>query len=285
MAINERRTIRLPDALAGRHRLSRSVRGVHPEAVAGDLLLAGDLNRLVVEERYGLGGDLKATANADASALTPQGFRVFGSGIAQADSGLIGGGVNGGCDLRSSAGAGDVAAIGTAVVFQPDLNGPVRASCLIEVDDLTDVAVFFGFCGAAADGMTERVTGAGTTVSLTDDDLAGLYFDSGLTAGAALLTPHNKGDAAASQEAGDIGAGGLTVDDDVKTLWTLELDRDGSLFWSSEQLGGASGSGHVPGALDADEEHALVLSVASQGAAARNLRVYALGVDARYAIS
>ena len=243
MAINERRTIRLPDPLAGRHRLSRSVRGVHPEAVAGDLWLAGDLNRLLVEERYGLGGDIKAVANADASALTPQGFRVFGSGISQADSGFVAGGVNWGCDLRASGGAGDVAALGTTVMFEPQLNGPVRASCYIEVDDLTDIAVFFGFCGSAADGMTERVTGAGTTVSLTDDDVAGLYFDSGLTAGTALLTPHNKGDAAASQEAGDIGAGGLTMDDDVPTLWTLELDRDGSIYWSS--AGGAEGSGRI----------------------------------------
>lgn len=277
MAIFERRTIRQPDPAAAAHRLGRAVRGVHPETVTGDIPLLGDLNRIAVEERFGVGGTVKDIADTAASALTPQGFRVFGSAIAGADCGLVAGGVTGGCDLRSSGADGDVAAIGTVVMWEPDTNAPVRASALIEVDDLTGLAVFFGFAGEAPDNMGERVTGAASTATLADDNLAGLWFDAGLTAGAALLTPHNKGGASATQDAADI-ATGLTVPADTTMIWTVEMAPNGDVFWSADGKG-VRGEGIVKAALETDEEHALVLYVASQGAVARNLRVLALGVD------
>jgi hypothetical protein len=148
----------------------------------------------------------KAHSDTGTNYLIPgSGVRVFGSGIDETDSGLvITQGANGAVGrLTSSATATALPAAlgfgGSTVLFDPATNGPLVVDAKFTVvTDLLTKRVFLGFTGTSADALVSPVTGSTLTLTLVQDDVSGMMFDSAMTAATEIFAPHNKADEAAS---------------------------------------------------------------------------------------
>lgn len=218
----------------------------------------------------------KALANSDAAAIVPgSGLRIFGQGVAESDSGLVAqtageGGVVG--RMTTTDEDAHTVAIGMeAGVMQPDQHQLLVIDAVVShVSAITLRAMFCGFLGTAADALDPAVTGATTTATLVQDDLAGLFFDVGLTDGDRYFGVHNKSDAAATQNLAVDGDTGVDVA--AAGTWQrlrVEINASGDMaaFIDKELVYSFSG------ALDADEEVAPVLYLESTSAATKSLDV------------
>lgn len=188
--------------------------------------------------------------------LAGSGLRVFGQGIDETDSGLVvqtagEGGIV--ARLTTTNEAAHLVALGMpAGVMQPDQHQLLVIDVeLAQVSAITDRAQFIGFLGSAADALDPAVTGATTVATLVQDDLAGLWFDSGLTDADRYYGVHNKSNAAATQD--------LTADGDTSTdqaaagtyqRFRVEIDEDGDMLGFIDKVQVYSQAA----ALDADEE-------------------------------
>jgi|TARA_R110000751_G_scaffold97232_2_gene189232 hypothetical protein len=272
----------------GIDKLTGSIYGAHPNQQVQDLMLMNDLNHHQQAEHFGNVADVAVVSGTAAAVTTPGGFRLFGQGLAEsADSGMV---VTAGLDGQRMSTTNEDAhtiAIGSNVFLQPDTHGPFTFSALFQfVNQITTTAAFIGFCGTASDALDPRVTGATTVLTLVDDDVAGLFFDSQLTDGDRWMVPHNKSNAAATIATTAAGVDtGKNVVLATYTLATVTVDKSGNLAWSlSDSTGNKSGG--IAGALDADEEHAAVFYVESAGTAAiRDVDVYAVSLDYYHSLS
>lgn len=151
----------------------------------------------------------KAVADTAALYTIPgSGIRVHGNDVTQTDSGFTVATANGGVGavgaLVASATSGKLAALtsfGTtaAVPFSPAVHAPMVIDATItNLSAITSRRMFIGFLGTSADALANAVTGAGTTLTLVQDNLAGMYFDTGLTDTTGLYAPYNNNDGAAS---------------------------------------------------------------------------------------
>lgn len=219
----------------------------------------------------------KATTDTAAEAVIPgSGLRVFGAGVAVNDSGLTAqtaaeGGIVG--RLTSTDAADAPAAIGMdAGVMQPDQHGQLVLDVeLTHVSAITNRAMFVGFLGTAADGLVEAVTGATITATLVQDDLAGVFFDTGFTDGDRLYAVHNKSNEAASQ---DVTASGRDTSTDTPAAGTyqrlrVEINEDGDMLVFADKVQIAS----ISSALDADEEVSPVVYIAANTTAVQSIDV------------
>lgn len=218
----------------------------------------------------------KAVADTAAEAiLADSGLRVFGQGIAETDSGLVvqtaGEGGNVG-RMTTTDEASHLLAIGMeAGVMQPDQHRLLVVDAEVtNVSAITLRSMFIGFLGTAADALDPAVTGATTVATLVQDDLAGLWFDVGLTDTTGLYGVHNKSDAAATQA--------LTTDGDTGT----DIAAAGTYQRLRVEISAAGGMTafvdkaqvySYAGALDADEEVSPVLYIQSTSAAVKSLDV------------
>lgn len=218
----------------------------------------------------------KAIADTAAEAiLAGSGLRVFGQGVAETDSGLVvqtaGEGGSAGRMTTTDEDAHTIA-IGTeAGVMQPDQHQLLVVDVeLTHVSAITNRAMFVGFLGTAADALDPAVTGATTTATLVQDDLAGVFFDVGLTDADRLYGVHNKSDEAATQN--------LAVDGDTGTdiaaagtfqRFRVEINSGGDMlvFVNKTQVYSRTD------ALDADEECSPVLYMESTSTATKSLDV------------
>jgi hypothetical protein len=226
--------------------------------------------------RSGLG---KAVADTAASALIADGsgVRVHGQGIAETDSGLTVAFAEGGpvASLITTDELEHTAALShgdTTPQFQPDTHGPLVIDCDIAMSSaITARSLFVGFVGIIADAIDPPVTGATVTATLVLDDLAGVIFDTGLTAAARLYAVHNKSDAAASQ---NVTTGGRDTGVDFPAAGTycrlrVEISAAGAMTIFKNKVQVAS----VAAALDVDEEVAPVLLVRSLATATKTMLV------------
>ena len=208
----------------------------------------------------------KAVANTDGTTTIPgSGLRVYGQGVVETDSGLVAqsaaeGGIVG--RMTTTNEAAHLAAIGLdAGVMQPDQHRLLVVDAeLTHVSAITNRAMFIGFLGTAADALDPAVTGSTTTATLVQDDLAGLWFDTGLTDGDRLWGVHNKSNAAATQD--------LTADGDTSTdiaaagtyqRFRVEINSDGDMTCFVDKSVVYTQSA----ALDTDEEVTPVLYIES----------------------
>lgn len=219
----------------------------------------------------------KAVADTAATVtLVGSGIRIFGQGIAETDSGVtVAIGEDGPvASVITTDEAEHVAALGvgitTSVPYQPNTHGPITVDALVAMSSaLTLRSLFIGFIGTAADALDPPVTGAATTLTLVQDDLAGMVFDAGLTDADRLYAPSNKSDAAATQTCAscdtevDFPAAGtytrlrVTIDAEGN----MQCFKDGILVFEKEA------------ALDVDEEIAPVLLIRSTSAATKTMLV------------
>jgi hypothetical protein len=149
----------------------------------------------------------EALADTDAALLRViDGVRIHGQGIAEADSGAVW--TNGADGFVATLTTTDEAAHLVALSYGTDTEafdaatyGPMSVEAVVSMTSaLTDRALFVGFAAGLADALDPVVTGSGTTITLVNDDLVGLYFDSGLTAASRLYLPYNNANGAATIE-------------------------------------------------------------------------------------
>lgn len=259
--------------------LNQAIFGTHRDAQVGDLVLANDLNHIILTEQFGGGADVKAIANTDGNALTPKGLRVFGQGIDETDSGLIHVAGAQGLSAITSATAEHTLAVGTNVFLQPDTNGPFSIRALFTPGSIAAADMFIGAVGAAADAYDPEVTLATTVITLVLDDLAGLVYDA--TAGDAdrLYAAHNKSNEAATLAT---TAAGVDTGVDITAALTaigITIDQDGNMTWSTWTAAAGHNTGVIPAALDADEEHALIWRIGSNTTATKAAQLHAIEVE------
>lgn len=177
-------------------------------------------------------------ANADTAAsvlLGGTGIRVFGLGVAQTDSGLVVTlGANGAVARLTSSATTNLPAVlgfmGSTVPYDPATNGPLTVDAKFTVvTDLLTKRVFLGFVGTAADGLVSPVTGSTLTLTLVQDDVSGMMFDSGMTAATEIFAPHNKADEAASilSTATGVDTGATVAAVATYQRWRVELSAAG----------------------------------------------------------
>lgn len=222
-------------------------------------------------EDFGNARDDEAVTETGVAYTMNSGVRVIGDGIAETDSGgVVTEAVEGGSTLRltASATAGKLAALATPVVFQPDTNKHLIFEARVaQVSAITLRNFGFGAIGTAADGLVEPVTGDTVTATLVQDDLALMHFDVRYTDVDRFYIAHNKSDAAADMAAVDTGVNVATAG--TFQLLRCEIGDDGTVrfFINKARVG------TVSAALDANEELAFALFLASTSSAVKSCDV------------
>lgn len=235
-------------------------------------------NLLAWDTDFRDGVGVAASATTAMVTLAGSGIRLFGTGIEETDSGLtVAIGEDGPiASAIASATSGKILAIGvgltTSVPFQPDTHSRLVVEALVAMSSaITARSLFLGFIGTAADALLPPVTGATITATLVQDDLAGVIFDSALTAASRLYAVHNKSDEAASQLV-TTGGRDSSVDfpaADVYTRLRVEISEGGDMLVFKDKVQILS----IVDALDADEEVAPVLLVRSLASATKTMLV------------
>lgn len=215
----------------------------------------------------------KAVANTDAEAVIPgSGLRVFGQGIAETDSGLVAqtageGGIV--ARLTTTDEASHVAAIGMdAGVMQPDQHQLLVVD--VEFTNVTAITlrnVFVGFVGTAADALDPPVTGATTTATLVQDDLALMHFDVGYTDGDRWYVAYNKSNANATMTPDDTSTNVPAAGTYQRLRVEIAEDGDATFFLDKVQVE------YEAIALDVDEECSPVFGVESTSAAVKSVDI------------
>ena len=223
----------------------------------------------------------KALANTDAVAiLAGSGLRIHGSGVEASDSGVV---VTAGeagpiATVTASAANAKIVALSFGATdssnlpMQPDREGPMVVEATVQMATALTLRRFFlGFLGTCADALVSPVTGATTTITLVQDDLAGLYFDAGLTAATTLFAPHNKSDEAATMTTAAAALDVATVFPAAGTGVRLrvEIAANGTMRCFADRVLVAT----VANALDVDEEVAPVLLIGSTSTAVKAMVV------------
>ena len=221
----------------------------------------------------------KAHADTAATVFLPgSGIRVHGQGIAETDSGLVvtfeeGGAVG---TLTTTDEDAHLVALScgasnsSPLPLQPDTHGPMVVEATVRMDTALTVRRFFmGFLGTCADALDPPATGATVTITLVQDDLAGLFFDAGLTAATLLCAIHNKSDEAATQTVSATTTGTVFPAAATHVRLRVEISEAGTMYCFVNRILVAT----VPLALDVDEEVAPVLLVGSTSAAVKAMGV------------
>ena len=110
-------------------------------------------------------------------------FKVTGD-LAETDTGVLGlARVNGSVKISGNDEDGKGVAIGSEVVFAPNLNGTIAVECRLSLDALTARVIWVGFVNANANDVAEVVKRtAGTTITAQATEFCGFAYDSQLTA-------------------------------------------------------------------------------------------------------
>ena len=222
--------------------------------------------------RNGVGEALTAT-NTNAL-LARSGIRIHGDGLSEVDSGAVVTFAEDGpiLTLTTTDEVNHLVVLSqgdTNPIFQPDRHAPLVADVLFtSVSAITLRRYFLGALGTIADALVSPVTGSTTTLTLVQDDVAGMFMDAALTDAAGIFLPHNKSDEAASIAT---TATGVDTGYDVEAAatyqrWRIEINSAGVLtaFKNKVQIG------QISAALDADEELALAFLIASTSTAVKS---------------
>lgn len=169
--------------------------------------------------------------------------------------------------------------VATNLFWQPDIHGTMVVDAVVtQKTAITTRNVFCGFCSTLAAAFTPIVTGSGTTISFSatqGDDVAGLYFDTDLTATDRWYFPYDKNNTNASIATTATGVDtGITVAA-AATYQRLRVEvwADGQIraFINKAQVSAGPGAGTA--ALDVDEELTAVLYVGANDTATSQMDV------------
>lgn len=130
--------------------------------------------------------------------LAEGGVRVFGNSVDANDAGVVIAHVLGASEASMHTGVvnGEVVALGAGgatVPFKPSTMGPLVIDALVSMTTaITLRRLFCGFLGTAADALATPFSGSGTTITNSQNDMAGLVMDAAFTAAARFYATRNK---------------------------------------------------------------------------------------------
>ena len=158
-------------------------------------------------------------------------FKFIGDGIDTNDSGAIavGTGLGGVIRLTTTNEDAHTAALATEVMFDVALMGTLVLEARVQMSALTARSSYLGFCDVAADAQGVFMTGTGTTLTLTESDLAGFYFDNSLTSGNWHMV-HNGGTATGATDSTDVVSDVAAVAGEWDIL-RVEIYTNGTIRW------------------------------------------------------
>ena len=143
-----------------------------------------------------------------ASTIVGHHVRVYGQGIAETDSGVAAAGGLGFTTSNLTTTNEDVHTIALSMgesghTLTPATHGPLVIDIDYTNDDLANRSIFLGFQDLSIDALIEPCIGAGTTitfnnVSVTCDNIAGMFLDTALTVTNKYFVVHTKDDGAAT---------------------------------------------------------------------------------------
>ena len=182
--------------------------------------------------RDGIG---KSHFDTDISKLLAGGIRVHGNGIDERNAGLdvtwTDRGPIGRLTTTNKRGCVAALSIGSdALPFRPDSHGPLVVECeFANVKRRSDRATFLGFIGSSTAALSARVTGSLSTITLVDDDLAGLFQDSSLTNVDGVFFASTKDNANNMQSTNGRETDESTASVGVYQTWRVEVSRNGDV--------------------------------------------------------
>ena len=204
-----------------------------------------------------------------------QGSEVADSGIPTLNSDALGG-VG---EFTTTDEVDHCLAVGTPIMFDVALMGPIIAEARVRFGDLDTKEVFFGFSDIDIDTVsieTNICHGASTTITLTASDLVGFLLSAELTDDEDWHTVYNGG-----TSSGVTASGSLDADDDaVAGEWQvlkMEIFPNGTVsFYIDEAL-----IRTVTGAVSTSVDLSCVLAVEAKTAANESLDVDYMMVTAQ----
>jgi len=209
-------------------------------------------------------------------------FTIGGQGSEDTDSGVptLNSDALGGVGVLTTTDEVDhCIAVGTPIMFDVDLMGPIIAEARVRLTDLDTKEVFFGFSDIDPNTVsiqTDICHGASTTITLTASDLVGFLLSAELTDDEDWHTVYNGG-----TSSGVTASGSLDADDDaVAGEWQvlkMEIFPNGTVsFYIDEAL-----IRTVTGAVSTSVDLSCVLAVEAKTAANESLDVDYLMVTAQ----
>lgn len=125
---------------------------------------------------------------------------------------------------------GDAIFLGTETCFSVGLQGTIIIEARLEMQVLTARRVFVGLCGNYADAQTNIATGSTDTLTLTESDLCGFLFDSGLSEAVNWYMVFNGGTTTGELDASEVASGVIPVATEMDIL-RLEVANNGTVRW------------------------------------------------------
>lgn len=224
-----------------------------------------------------------AIADTATSFVMPSGVRVSGQGLAETDSGFVISATEAGYVGTATTTDEDLHAIvlspsplaGTVALMQPDQNDV----CVVDVICAQSSAItarrqFIGFSANATIALDPLLTGATTTITLADtisDDIAGLYFDAGLTDADRYYGVTDKGNTSATLDVSAVSDTGVDqAAAGTYQRFRVEVDSDGGVRMFIDKALVAT---KAAGTLDTDEEIHPVWQMSAAAAAVKTALV------------
>ncbi len=125
---------------------------------------------------------------------------------------------------------GDAIYITTETCFKPSVNGTMVLETRLETAALTAKRLFAGFSGTVADAQSNICTGTTATLTLTESNICGFLYDSGLTTDIEWHFVHNGGSTTGVTDSLLLNSGVAPVADTMNIL-RVEIDNNGTARW------------------------------------------------------
>lgn len=204
------------------------------------------------------GGDgehQRAIDNTSAATIVGHHVRVFGDGISEADSGIVadGGAATQTSNLTTTNADAHVIALSlgpNGTTLLPSTNGPLVIDIEFTNDVLTNRSIFLGFQDLSIDALVEPCTGATTIItfnpiSVTCDNICGMFLDTGLSVTDKYFLVYNKDDASPNFETSvsvggpTNGVGQVAAADGTMQRLRMQVDASGNItaFIDKAQVG------------------------------------------------
>ena len=161
------------------------------------------------------------------------GFTIKGDAINDdvALANTIEDGLNGQILLTSgNVATGDSMFVTTETCFKPSVNAPLAVEVRCEMAALTARTVFIGFSGTMDDAQSTICSGSTSTITLTESNLVGLLYDSGLTTDVEWHMVHNGGTTTGVTDGLLLNSGVTPVLGEMNIL-RVEVDNNGTARW------------------------------------------------------
>lgn len=197
--------------------------------------------------------------------------------LGETDAGVVSlaNGLGGVARLTSTNEDGEICSIGTEVMFDVALMAPLVLETRVQMQAIATRNVYIGFTDVNADAQTAHMTGATTTLSLTDSDLCGFHYDSSLTS-ANWHMPYNGGTTTGPTTSTSVVSGVTPVAGEWDILKVV-IYSNGTAEWF---INGASVQ-KVANAVSTTVDLAAVVSIASTTTTAVDMDVDYILIQAR----